>query len=189
MKRITTVLALAAALPAISACGQQSDGDNMAAQANQQETAGQDAMMDDPSNPFAEAEMQMHDRMMAAGAADVSEAWARKMIAHHQGAIDMSQILIDQGGDPEMVSVARRTIEMQRGEIGELERLLAGGTAAADDGRAPSNAAAATSAAAPAALPKAPAATEPRPPRPEPAPNPEQPQPDPYAGHDMNDMQ
>lgn len=82
-----------------------------------------------PANPFRPVETRMHDQMTAAMGTNAAETWARKMIAHHQGAIDMSQILIDQGGDPAVVAAARRTIEMQRREIGELERLLGGGAA------------------------------------------------------------
>ncbi|MDR7232625.1 hypothetical protein J2X45_003734 [Caulobacter sp. BE264] len=37
-------------------------------------------------------EMRMSKAMMAAKASDFDLLWAKKMIAHHQGAIDMSQI-------------------------------------------------------------------------------------------------
>jgi uncharacterized protein (DUF305 family) len=80
-----------------------------------------------PTGPFAQVEMQMHERMMAATGANASETWARKMIEHHRGAVQMSQLLIDQGGDPQMVQMARQTIDKQQREIGELERLVAGG--------------------------------------------------------------
>ncbi len=122
-----------------------------------------------PANPFGPVETRMHDQMMAAMGTNAAETWARKMIAHHQGAIDMSQILIDQGGDPEVVAAARRTIEMQRREIVELERLLGGGAA-------PQPAEGNTTAATPAA-PAAPAGRRPNAaPKAAPAPRREQPE-------------
>lgn len=135
-----------------------------------------------PANPFGPVETRMHDQMMAATGTSAAETWARKMITHHQGAIDMSQILIAQGGDPEVVAAARRAIEMQRREIGELERLL-GAAAASQPGEG--NTAAVTPAAPaapapaarrPATAPKAAPATGASPPKaapPRPAPRPE----------------
>jgi uncharacterized protein (DUF305 family) len=135
-----------------------------------------------PANPFGPVETRMHDQMMAATGTNPAETWARKMIAHHQGAIDMSQILIDQGGDPEVVAAARRTIEMQRREISELERMLGGGASAPAATATPAEAGTAAPAARPpSAAPKAapaprreqPKETAPRPvPSPEPAPAP-----------------
>lgn len=132
-----------------------------------------------PTNPFGPVETRMHDQMMAATGTNASETWARKMITHHQGAIDMSQILVDQGGDPEVVAAARRTIEMQRREIGELERLLGGGAAsqpAEGNTTAAAPAAPAPAARRPNAAPKAPPAPrreQPKQATPRPAPTPE----------------
>jgi uncharacterized protein (DUF305 family) len=80
-----------------------------------------------PSGPFAQMEMQMHERMMAATGANASETWALKMVEHHRGAIAMSQLLIDQGGDPQMVQMARQTVEKQQREVAELERVVRAG--------------------------------------------------------------
>jgi len=140
-----------------------------------------------PANPFGPVETRMHDQMMAAAmGTNAAETWARKMITHHQGAIDMSQILIDQGGDPEVVAAARRTIEMQRREIGELERLLGGGAAsqpAEGNTTAAAPAAPAPAARRPNAAPKAapaPRREQPKQATPRPAPTPE-PSPPPKA--------
>jgi len=68
------------------------------------------------ANPFGPVEQQMHQAMMAASGANVSETWARKMIVHHQGAVDMSELLIRQGGgDPEVLAMARRTARESKG--------------------------------------------------------------------------
>lgn len=140
-----------------------------------------------PANPFGPVETRMHDQMMAAAmGTNAADTWARKMITHHQGAIDMSQILIDQGGDPEVVAAARRTIEMQRREIGELERLLGGGAAsqpAEGNTTAAAPAAPAPAARRPNAAPKAapaPRREQPKQATPRPVPTPE-PSPPPKA--------
>ena len=139
------------------------------------------------ANPFGPVEQQMHQAMMSANGADLSQTWARKMIAHHQGAVDMSEVLIRQGGNPEVLAVARRVVEDQRREIAHLEAMLRG------EGMPAAGAPAATTPATPArettrateapasrqttAAPKAAPAPRPAPrnqatPRPEPAPAP-----------------
>lgn len=112
-------------LALLSACG--GSDENQSAQANGQEATPNESAHAMPSGPFAQAEMQMNERMMAAVGANASETWARKMIEHHRGAIAMSQILIDQGGDQRFVEMARETITKQQREIGELERAVAAG--------------------------------------------------------------
>jgi uncharacterized protein (DUF305 family) len=126
MKRITTLLMGAGAL-ALGACsGGEESGNNVTAN-TVAENGSANAMANDPNNPFAAAEMQMHERMTAAAGTNASETWVRKMIEHHRGAVQMSQILINQGGDPGFVQMARTGAEKQQREIGELERVLAGG--------------------------------------------------------------
>src|SRR3546814_17785059 len=83
-------------------------------------------MATDPSNLYAQVEMQMMEQMAAAQGANPAETWARKMIEHHRGAIAMTEILEAQGGDPQVLEKARMTAEKQRREITELENLLAG---------------------------------------------------------------
>jgi uncharacterized protein (DUF305 family) len=91
-----------------------------------------------PANPYAEGEKEMHDRMMAATGANPSETWLRKMIEHHKGAVQMSQMVIEQGGNPQVAAMAKKTADKQTKEIAELERMLAGGGAAAAAGTASS---------------------------------------------------
>lgn len=110
----------------LAACGGAGD-DNQTAQANSQQPMANESAQAMASGPFAQAEMEMNERMMAAVGANASETWTRKMIEHHRGAVEMSQILIDQGGEQRFVEMARMTIEKQQREIGELERMVAGG--------------------------------------------------------------
>ncbi len=122
MRSIRTILAASALLAVATACSQEAE-----APANETAAADTDTMMMDPSNPYAQAEMQMMERMQAAQGANPSETWTRKMIEHHRGAIAMSDILVAQGGDPQVVEKARMTADMQRKEIAELEALLPAG--------------------------------------------------------------
>jgi uncharacterized protein (DUF305 family) len=128
MKRRCTKSAVAVSLLVMaSACGGGSSTNNQTASANTQaaaRNANGEAM---PGGPFAQSEIQMHERMMAATGTNASETWVRKMIEHHRGAVEMSQVLISGGGDPAYVQMARAGAEKQQREIAEMERLLAAG--------------------------------------------------------------
>ena len=124
MRRTSSLLAAAAAL-ALAACSGDEPADNVSA--NGAEASNEAAMTNDPSNPFGQAEMQMHERMTATVGANASETWVRKMIEHHRGAVEMSEILLAQGGDERFLEKARMTVTMQMRDIAELERMLSGG--------------------------------------------------------------
>lgn len=81
-------------------------------------------MMNDPSNPYAKSEMDMHMKMMMAKTGDASEKWTRKMIEHHRGAIAMSRVALAQASDADTKRMAQMTIDMQEKEIGELQGWL-----------------------------------------------------------------
>lgn len=59
----------------------------------------------------------MHEGMMNE---DADVAFACGMIAHHQGAIDMAEVLLKHGDDPEMRTLAEEIIAAQ---VGEIERM------------------------------------------------------------------
>ena len=122
-------LVAASLLAMAAACGGGASTTDNQSMTNMQEPMGNGTAEAMPSGPFAQAEMQMHERMTAATGANASETWVRKMIEHHRGAVAMSQVLIDAGGDPGFVQMARTGAEKQQREIGELERMLAGGIA------------------------------------------------------------
>lgn len=75
--------------------------------------------------PFTADEQKMSQAMMAAGGATLEQSWARKMIPHHQGAIDMSQTVLPQATDAQVRKMAEKTAADQRKDIDELERWLA----------------------------------------------------------------
>ena len=81
--------------------------------------------MNMPRTAFSEAEMDMHRSMMMANDVNTQRTWARKMIAHHRGAIAMSQILLgSEAADAEIRRRAQAVIDAQTREIAELESWL-----------------------------------------------------------------
>lgn len=123
MNKVTTFTALLMATAALAACGSQADNqvaaNETAMDANM--AAGNSMQM---SGPFAEAEMRMDEQMMAAVGSDVGQNWLKKMIVHHQGAIDMSRIVLDQNPTADVAKMARETIAKQGKEIEDLQKLV-----------------------------------------------------------------
>ena len=75
-------------------------------------------------NPYGQAEMDMHQKMMAAKQGDPSEMWTRKMIEHHSGAITMSRVAVRDAKDAETRQMAQMTITKQEKDIAELQAWL-----------------------------------------------------------------
>ena len=67
---------------------------------------------------------KMHTAMMAAKGATPDVAFARKMLAHHQGAIDMAQIELKHGTDAEAKRMAQKMIDDQTKSQAELQAWL-----------------------------------------------------------------
>lgn len=67
---------------------------------------------------------KMDKAMMAAKGATPDIAFARKMLAHHQGAIDMAQIELKHGSDAEAKRMAQQMIDDQTKSKAELEAWL-----------------------------------------------------------------
>jgi uncharacterized protein (DUF305 family) len=65
----------------------------------------------------------MHEGLMIE---DADVAFACGMIAHHQGAIDMAEVLLAHGTDPELRTLAETIIAAQTEEIGQMTDWLAG---------------------------------------------------------------
>ena len=82
-----------------------------------------DMMKNTQANPYAEAGMAMHHKMMVVGG-DASETWARQMIEHHRGAIAMSRIAVAQAGDKELRTMAQKVVNMQVAEVASLQSWL-----------------------------------------------------------------
>lgn len=74
---------------------------------------------------FAASERLMHERMAAASGATVDDAYIAKMIAHHEGAVAMARIALDQGSDPEVRGLAQEIVRTQEAEIVRMRVWLA----------------------------------------------------------------
>lgn len=67
----------------------------------------------------------MHEKMMAAvNESNPDKAFAKGMIAHHEGAIAMAETELKYGKDPEMRKLAQDIIKAQKGEIEQMNNGL-----------------------------------------------------------------
>jgi uncharacterized protein (DUF305 family) len=68
-------------------------------------------------------EEQMSD-LMAASGADWDRMSLEMMIEHHEGAIEMAEVEVDQGENPDAVALAEKIISDQQAEITQMQQLL-----------------------------------------------------------------
>jgi uncharacterized protein (DUF305 family) len=80
-------------------------------------------MKNTAANPYTEAGMAMHHKMMVTGA-DASETWTRQMIELHRGAIAMAKIAVAQAMDKETRAMAEKDIATQDKDIAGLQSWL-----------------------------------------------------------------
>jgi uncharacterized protein (DUF305 family) len=128
MKKTLATTATCTLALLLAACGgsgeDQNDSNDMAAN----EAAHDMNMMSDADNPFGQSEMTMNERMMSAVGTDVGDTWVRKMIEHHQGAIDMSRIVLQHSPPADVAKMAQDTITKQEKEISDLRKLVKEGS-------------------------------------------------------------
>ena len=124
MKRYAQLGLCLLASAALAACGSgrtTAGNDQMAS--STEVNAGAEA----GSDPFADAERTMNDKMMVAVGSDAGQTWALKMIEHHQGATDMSKIVLGQHPTADVAKMAREDIDKQTKDAGSIRKLLSGG--------------------------------------------------------------
>ena len=76
------------------------------------------------SMPFQKAMDRMHKDMMVKSSGNIDIDFIKGMIPHHQGAIDMSEELINKTKDPELKAFAQKIIKDQKAEIKQMQDLL-----------------------------------------------------------------
>ena len=112
MKARNTLFAvLMLSLPAISAEHSEMKMTDMSTSASSQE--------------YMAGMKDMHDKMMAAvNESDPDKAFAKGMVAHHEGAIAMAETELKYGKDPKMRKLAQDIIKAQKGEIEQMNNGL-----------------------------------------------------------------
>lgn len=64
-------------------------------------------------------------QLRAADGLEASRLFLEQMIVHHEGAVEMAQVQVEDGNDPEAIALAEAIIEAQTDEIQEMNDLLA----------------------------------------------------------------
>jgi uncharacterized protein (DUF305 family) len=95
-----------------------------AAQDVQPTVPGHGAHSDPAIAAYLAASERMHHDMAIEFTGDPDIDFARGMIAHHQGAIDMARALLEYGEDPEIRALAEGIIGAQEKEIAFLRSWL-----------------------------------------------------------------
>ncbi len=83
------------------------------------------APANDAAKAFAEANMKMHKDMTMEFTGEADVDFINGMIPHHQGAIDMAEIELKYGKDPEARKLAQDIIAAQKTEIAFMKAWLA----------------------------------------------------------------
>ncbi len=77
------------------------------------------------SKAYAKANAAMHEAMNIAFSGNADVDFAKGMIAHHEGAIAMSKVVLEYGKDAEMRKLAEAIIAAQGPEIEQMKAWLA----------------------------------------------------------------
>jgi uncharacterized protein (DUF305 family) len=80
--------------------------------------------MSPSSQAYREANAAMHKDMDIPLTGDSDADFVRGMIPHHKGAVDMAQIVLKYGKDPEIRKLATEIVEAQEKEIAFMQKWL-----------------------------------------------------------------
>lgn len=120
----TAALVLAVTMPALAQGNPQGMDHSKMNEGQMDHSAMGGMMQPTPANPYPPAEMKMHRAMMGAIGSDATETWVRKMIEHHRGAVEMSQIVLRDTRDAKVREMATKSSAEQGREIDALQAWL-----------------------------------------------------------------
>jgi len=70
---------------------------------------------------YEAANAKMHQEMAITFTGDADRDFLAGMIGHHQGAIDMSEVVLQHGKDPKVRNLAKAIIRAQQQEIAQMK--------------------------------------------------------------------
>lgn len=110
-------------LISLSACGTvvKTDDEKSSAVTKSSEVTQQD--YNAPQKAYSKANAEMH-KGMGIIHADADIAFIQGMIPHHEGAVDMANIILEHGDDEEAKTLARNIIAAQEEEIAWMKNWL-----------------------------------------------------------------
>ncbi|MDX2266190.1 MAG: DUF305 domain-containing protein [Hyphomicrobiales bacterium] len=83
------------------------------------------APLNDAAAAFKAVNDKMHKDMTMDFTGDADVDFARGMIPHHKGAVDMAKVVLQYGKDPELKKLATEIIKSQESEIAFMKSWLA----------------------------------------------------------------
>ena len=92
---------------------------------NHDHAAMESGASSEAAKAYAAAMDKMHADMAMEPTGDADVDFVKGMIPHHQGAIDMANVVLRHGSDPEMRALAQNIIRAQEAEIAQLRAFLA----------------------------------------------------------------
>lgn len=122
---MTVKIALAAACAFASAAAFAAEPMAMDHGAMDHGAAGQETGASPSTAAFEAAAAAMHQAMAAPMTGDPDRDFARGMIGHHQGAIDMAKVELRYGRDAALRDLAAKIIAAQEREIDDMKAWLA----------------------------------------------------------------
>lgn len=125
---VSVSLAIGLAAPAIAQTSSSSGSSMPGMGAMKGMSGGQEMAGMGPMTPTQHEQMmamqRMNEKMMAVTDSNPDRAFAKKMMAHHEGAIAMSEIELKMGKDAQAKRLAQKTITENRKGVSELQAFL-----------------------------------------------------------------